>query len=271
MKSLRQWGPGGFFALDVLYTLVLATLLVGRSAHWLWVDHIHDPIGGVIPIGVPWFGALGGLTISIYGVVDNNHRWQTRWTLWHAIRPLVGAILGTVGYLIFIGLIQATGTSPTLGTASHSPSTSSVLYLVIAFVIGFREQTFRSLIQRVVDLLLSPGDTSKAPSVSITPSPVDFGEIAIGQHADAIVTVTNSGSAPLIIKPGQDTPPGVALQGAGFAIESNALDGATINPLASGTLAVRFVPAHPGTHPGTIALTSNAGTFVVPIVGIGAA
>lgn len=267
---LAKWGPGAFFALDVLYAVVLAVLLIARPAHWLWVDHIKDPIGGVVPIGVPWFGALGGLTISIYGIVDHLNDWQPRWTLWHAIRPLVGAILGTVAYLIFIGVIQATGTSPTLGTANHSQPINSVVYLVIAFVVGYREETFRSLIKRVVDILLSPGDQTNAPSVSITPAPVDFGQVAHGTTSQPkTVTITNTGTAPLVFKGSADNPPGIAVQNEVFAIVTDPLTGATINPGASGNLTIEFSPAAVGDQQGTLSVASNAGTFPVVLKGSG--
>jgi Abnormal spindle-like microcephaly-assoc'd, ASPM-SPD-2-Hydin len=270
IKSLRKWGPGGFFALDVIYVAVLAVLLIARQADWLWIDRIHNPIGGIVPLGVPWFGALGAVTISIYGIVDHNDHWQTKWGLWHAIRPVVGAILGTVAYLIFVGLIQATGTTPTSVKASSSPNVNTIIYLVIAFVVGFREETFRSLIKRVVDLILSPGDTSTSPTVSITPTPVEFGVVAIGQNGDAVVTISNTGNGPLVLNGDSAEPPGVDLHGdAAFTIADGALAGATINPSASATLKLRFAPGAPGEASSTLTIASNAGKFPVPMTGTG--
>jgi hypothetical protein len=154
MKSIRNWQAQAFLWLDLAYAAVLVILMIGRQAHWLWLDRIHNPIGGIIPLGVPWFGAHGAVTISIYGVVDHSEGWQTKWNLWHTVRPVVGAILGTLAYLIFIGVIQATGTTPSSVASTKSTSIVLVTYLVIAFVVGFREETFRALVQRVVDILL---------------------------------------------------------------------------------------------------------------------
>ena len=268
LKALSKWSPGEFLALDVLYVAILIVLLISRQAHWLWIDRISNPIGGIVPLGVPWFGALGGVTISIYGVVDHNDHWQGKWGLWHAIRPVVGAILGTLAYLIFIGFIQATGTKPS-SVSSSSPKIDSVIYLVIAFVVGFRESTFRNLVTRVVDTLLTPGDTSKSPGVSISPSPVDFGQVAVGNRVDKAVTISNPGTAPLVIKSATAAPPGVAIQGAGFSIEGNPLSGATVSPSASAVLTVRFAAAAAGAFTGTLTVSSNAGNFPVALSATG--
>lgn len=271
-NSKESKKPALFLAADVLYVAVLIILLVGRQAHWLWIDRIHNPIGGIVPLGVPWFGALGAVTISIYGIVDHSSEWQDKWNLWHLIRPIVGAILGTVAYLIFIGVIQATGTTPTTG-GSAAPATL-ITYLVIAFVVGFREQTFRTLIKRVVDILLSPGDGQKVPTVAISPSPVNFGSVPAGATSTRVVTVASTGDAPLVVQGQAASPPGATVTGAGFSLTNDAVTGATINPGSSTTLSVNFT-APAGSAPsngtgggnGTLTITCNAGTFPVPLTG----
>ena len=258
-----------FLALDILYVAILVILLVGRQAHWLWLDRIHNPIGGIIPLGVPWFGALGAVTISIYGAVDHSTEWQPKWNLWHAIRPVVGAILGTVAYLIFIGVIQATGTTPS--AVGSSASLKLITYLVIAFVVGFREQTFRTLITRVIDILLSPGDTQQAATVSISPSPVDFGSLPHLQTGTSVVTVANTGSAALVVQGASANPPGTVIAGTGFALSNDAVTGATINPGSSALLTLSFTPPAPAPDPyeGTLTINCNAGTFPVSLIGKG--
>lgn len=269
MASRKNWKPGSFLALDVLYVAILVVLLVGRQAHWLWIDRIHNPIGGIIPLAVPWFGALGAVTISIYGVVGHSSDWQAKWNLWHVIRPVVGAILGTVAYLIFIGVIQATGTTPS--ATGSSASVKLITYLVIAFVVGFREETFRTLIMRVVDILLSPGDTKTAPAVSISPSPVDFGSFPVNQSTAVAVTVTNTGAATLVVQGAGATPPGTAISGAEFTLSNDAVAGATINPKAAALVTVSFTPTAAGLQQGILTINSNAGTFPVSLSGTGTA
>lgn len=267
MTQRKIWTASSLLALDVLYIAILIVLLVGRQAHWFWLDRIHNPIGGIIPLAVPWFGALGAVTISIYGIVDHSGDWQDRWNLWHLIRPVVGAILGTIAYLIFIGLIQATGTTPT--SVGSSSSIKLITYLIIAFVVGFREQTFRALIKKVVDVLLSPGDTQKTATVSISPSPVDFGSLPAGQSGTSVVTVANTGDGVLVVRSRSASPPGTAVTGEGFTLSNDAVGGATINPGSSALLTVRFSPSASGQHEGTLTISSNAGTFPVSLTGAG--
>jgi Abnormal spindle-like microcephaly-assoc'd, ASPM-SPD-2-Hydin len=266
--KLRKLSPAvGFLSLDVLYVAILLILLIGRQAHWFWIDRIHNPIGGIIPLGVPWFGALGAVTISIYGIVDHSTEWQAKWNLWHAIRPIVGAILGTVAYLIFIGVIQATGTTPS--AVGSSSSIKLITYLVIAFVVGFREQTFRSLIQRVVDILLSPGDTQKAPTVSISPSPVDFGSLPSGQTGTSVLTLANTGTGALVVQGASANPRGTVIAGTGFALSNDAVTGATIDPGSSALLTVSFTPQTADAHQGVLTINCNAGSFPVSLAGTG--
>jgi len=267
MAKRRDRSPGLFLALDVLYVAILVVLLIARQANWLLIDRIHNPIGGIVPLAVPWFGALGAVTISIYGVVDHSSQWEPRWNLWHAIRPVVGAILGTVAYLIFVGLIQATGTTPS--ATGSSPSVKLITYLLIAFVVGFREQTFRTLITKVVDLLLSPGDAAKAPAVSVSPSPVDFGSLPSGQSRASTITITNTGTSALVVHEGHANPPGLDLTGgAEFSLSDDAVNGATVSPGASALLRVTFTaPPEAGTSTGHLTINCNAGKFVVSVTG----
>jgi hypothetical protein len=274
VKSIRLWQAQAFLWLDSGYVAVLIILMVGRQAHWLGLDRIHNPIGGIIPLAVPWFGALGAVTISIYGVVDHSEGWQTKWNLWHVVRPVVGAILGTVAYLIFIGVIQATGTTPSAVGPTKSTSIVLVTYLLIAFAVGFREETFRALIQRVVDILLSPGDTTQASTVQISPSPVQFGNVSVagppGPANTTDVFVTNSGNRALVVNSDNATPRGTELTAAaGFSLEANSVEGATINPGYTASLKIRFTPTAQNPYQATLTINCNAGKFPISVTGTG--
>lgn len=75
--------------------------------------------------------------------------------------------------------MQASGNTPTVTTtATGSNAVKVIIYLLVAFVVGFRGETFRTLIQRAVDILLSPGDTVNAPMMSISPTALQFGDVA---------------------------------------------------------------------------------------------
>lgn len=193
--KLSAWTAGPFFILDLVYIAILVVLLIGRHAHWLDINKIPDPIGGLVPIAIPWFGALGAVTLSLYGVFTWNSQWDTKWNYWHAARPFVGAIFAVVSFLIFIGIINATGASV---NAKPAPATDNLPYLVLAFIVGFREQTFRTLLQRAVDIILGPGIPGQTPaSVQVTAQP----RVAphTGSPEDVEVTVTNGGGADVTI------------------------------------------------------------------------
>ena len=267
-SSKRQ--PILFLGLDILYVAVLVVLLIGRQGHFLWVDRIRSPIGGIVPVAVPWFGALGAVTISIYGIVDNYNSWQSKWNLWHIVRPVVGAILGTVAFLIFVGVIQASGNTPTVTTTATGGNAVKVItYLLVAFVVGYREDTFRTLIKKVVDILLSPGDTVNQPTVSISPAPLAFGNVAVGDSPVLPVTITNTGSGPLVIQGPAASPPGLVPPGSPFAIADEAIQGATINPGSSAIAQIKFSPTTPGQQSATLTLNCNAGQFPVSLTGTG--
>jgi hypothetical protein len=101
--KLSTWTAGPFFILDLVYIAILVVLLIGRHAHWLEINKIPDPIGGLVPIAIPWFGALGAVTLSLYGVFSWNSQWDTKWNYWHAARPFVGAIFAVVSILFLSG------------------------------------------------------------------------------------------------------------------------------------------------------------------------
>ncbi len=72
---------------------------------------------------------------------------------WHVARPFLGAILGSVGFLVFIVVIKATG-----NTSSTATTTERDAFELVAFLVGYREEVFRQLLERATAFLLAPGD-----------------------------------------------------------------------------------------------------------------
>jgi hypothetical protein len=128
-------GRTTIFIVEIVYLLVLALLLSVYELSSGVRSALPSSLGS-LPVGVPWFGAVGGTLISLTGVFKHVDNWDPRLELWHWGRPLVGAFVGSIG--------------------------------VVAFLVGYREETFRSLIKRATDLLLSPG-APKADSPAATP------------------------------------------------------------------------------------------------------
>lgn len=112
---------------------------------------------GPIPVGVPWFGALGAVLISLTGIFEHEADWDSGYWPWHVARPLIGIGLGAVSVIILKAGILAVGSTP-----SAQPNTipSNLLYYLVAFMVGYREEAFRELIKRLVDVILSPGNDS---------------------------------------------------------------------------------------------------------------
>lgn len=171
-----------------------STLSVGgaRLNLYCWLP---NPAGGVL-LEIPWFGALGAILLSLKGVFDNRgNDWDVSYHAWHIARPAVGAAVGVVGFFMFVAILNATGSEVNLpvqptnvatapaGVAQdevdntflatrrcntlsgpppsghpRSPDENAYIYFVVAFVLGFREDTFRELVRRVVDVILRPGD-----------------------------------------------------------------------------------------------------------------
>jgi len=108
---------------------------------------------GPVPLVVIWFGALGAVLISLTGIVEHAHDWDESFALWHLSRPMVGASLAVVAVLILQAGVVASGSTP---NASAPQVPKNLLYYLVAFLVGYREETFRELIKRLVDLIIAP-------------------------------------------------------------------------------------------------------------------
>ncbi|GAA1373669.1 hypothetical protein [Catellatospora chokoriensis] len=111
---------------------------------------------------IAWYGSIGGVMASITGLLRHGEKWNPAWNLWYAARPLTSAIVGVIGYLIYISIVQAS-LSFDDGFDTKPPR---VLGYVIAFAIGYREDIFRELLQRVFEMIATAGGAdTQAPSV----------------------------------------------------------------------------------------------------------
>lgn len=173
---------------------------------------------GPVPLGVPWFGALGAVLISLTGVFEHEHDWDASYWPWHVARPLIGVALGVVSVLILQAGVLAVGSTPIQpattptststqpaatptptptptppGSATQNQPTNpkiptNLLYYLVAFLVGYREETFRELIKRLVDIILAPGNgNATAPTIhDVNPPQAPHG-------TPTPVTITGSG------------------------------------------------------------------------------
>lgn len=79
------------------------------------------------------------MLISLTGVFDHEHDWDKDLWPWHVTRPFIGFALGIVSVLIFQAGILAVGTT----AAANTGTSRNRLYFLIAFIVGYREETFR--------------------------------------------------------------------------------------------------------------------------------
>ncbi|NTW54488.1 MAG: hypothetical protein HGB15_06985 [Chlorobaculum sp.] len=158
------------FYLIVLFTIALFYFTNLRELLPAKLPYLTIPDSfGSIPVGVLWFGALGGVVISLSGTVDHRHNWDSSWKYWHITRPFVGVALSVISVMIFQAGILSVGSSI---PATKSPTASqNLLYYLVSFVVGYREEAFRELIKRLTDIILSPGGEALRPVIeSVVPT-----------------------------------------------------------------------------------------------------
>jgi hypothetical protein len=179
---------------------------------------------GTLPVGVVWFGALGAVLISLTGIVEHAKDWDESFALWHLSRPLVGGSLAIVAVLIMQAGILAVGSSP-VGTQPATPK--NVLYYLVAFLVGYREETFREMIKRLVDLIFSPATAKQPPATGRKPA----------------ITAINPATGPAA----GGTP--VTIAGTGFVAGAQVTFGGTaataVTVAGGGTSLTAVTPAHP--------------------------
>jgi hypothetical protein len=163
------WTRPFVFWLAVTYMAMLAALALSYKLIPTFSGHFPDP-WGPLPLSIPWFGALGAVALSLSGVIYHTveRDWDSNYLLWHVARPILGAVFATIAYFILAGGVLASGGNPNAatspaaasgaGTSGTSGAVQNLFYIVLAFVIGYREETFRTLIQRVGDVILGPSD-----------------------------------------------------------------------------------------------------------------
>ncbi len=262
---IRTLSPSFFFWLGMAY---LALLLVAAAVFNIYRASPGPMlIGGILPIAVPWFGALGAVVISLEGVFLWNTQWDTKFNYWHIGRPLFGAVVGVVAFFIFIVILSAAGSAPKFldNVPGGTPALGKdyIIFYVVAFLVGYREETFREMIKRATDLVLKPGTTPVAvPALTVkvggaAATAIAFPKTAAGSTANAKVDIQNSGAAPLIS-------PNVALAATGstaaavFSVVADQISGK--GDLAVGQargVELSFAPPATGKFTGTLTISAS--------------
>ena len=111
--------------------------------------------------------------------------------------------------------------------------------------------------------LSGSGSTSPVGQLQASPTSVSFASVATGSSATKQVVLTNTGTAAVKIS-------SISVTGTGFSV-SGITTPATLNPSATTTLNVVFLPTAAGSVTGSVTVTSNANgsPLTIPVSGTG--
>jgi len=147
--------PGSLVAAVISY-LILLLAFGALYFSWPALQTRLPSSFGPIPLAVPWWGALGAVIGSLYGIFFHNQNWKCSYDIWHYTRPLVGAAMGMVAFFAYLLLVAVSG--------SKASSGGSIAYYLAAFVVGNSDALFHQLIQKISGTLFSSKDSAPAPT-----------------------------------------------------------------------------------------------------------
>jgi len=151
------------FAYTAIWLVVLAWLGWMVATDQLVFGYKVPPSLKIIPMAVPWYGALGGVLISLVGIHEHRYDWDRRYWTWYLARPMVGAFVAVLAVLIFQSGVLAIGVDP---SKSQTSGPKDLFYYVIAFATGYREDAFRNLLRKVVDIVFTSKDSGATPIIA---------------------------------------------------------------------------------------------------------
>lgn len=176
-----------------IYDLVVIAVLLAIGVLYFkrpdWFDIGGEHVSVNLSIHCIWFGALGGIIISLKGVYDHatgGDPWKDDFNLWHIGRPVSGGIAGLMTFLL-------------LQLASSNVPSEPVAYAA-AFIFGTQERRFFGLLSEVARLIVQvPSEKTQPPLTlaSITPNQGTAGTPIkiVGAGFDPKATATLGGAA----------------------------------------------------------------------------
>jgi hypothetical protein len=181
------------FAYNLAVVLVLAVLAVlyfrcvgmQTTDEWLKLLQHYQ-----LPLKCLWFGALGGVVISLKGVYDHpasaSSGWSDDFDLWHFGRPVSGAITGVITFVL-------------LHVINPSADPSAPVLYAAAFILGTQEARFFNFLYEVGRIIVQVPEqkTTGLKVTDVQPSEGKAGDVlvVVGQGFVPGVTVTLGGPA----------------------------------------------------------------------------
>jgi len=262
--TIRRLGPSFFFWLSMGYLAVLLAAAVIYYKGDFGLQELLPPlIGNVMPLAVPWFGALGAALISLQGVFLHNQQWETKYNYWHIARPIFGAVLGMMAFFFLVLINLLSGSPPPfIENPTDINQKDLIIYYVLAFLVGYREETFGELIKRVTDMILQPGGPPSANPAIIfrvnnrIATVVAFGNVNVNAAGQQTVQIENAGTDALLdpVIDVQTTPP------ANNAFQITGDDdpgGVQLAPGALRTITIAFRPPAAGAFSGVLSVRGS--------------
>ncbi|MBP6995790.1 MAG: hypothetical protein KBB39_06595 [Phycicoccus sp.] len=175
------WRPGVFFWYQVVWSWCAVIFVLALTSGHPHIQPVRAP--SFVTVLSPWaiFGGLiGGITISIVGISRHAHEWDgARYAYWHLARPVLGLVTGSVAVLILLFVLRAMSGGGA-GAVAVDPTkpydgAAQAFMFVVAFVVGYREASFRELVKRVADLLFTkPEEEGGRAGVWFLPAKVEL-------------------------------------------------------------------------------------------------
>jgi len=141
--------PPSVLRAAVAYLLGLLTVFAAYECSSSMRSALPASIGE-LPLGVAWFAATGAVVASLYGIFVHNQQWRASYNYWHYCRPLFGAVTGSMGALFYLVLLRVGSKTP----VTVDPAT----FYAVAFVFGFADKSFLSMLTNVVRVVIKPGN-----------------------------------------------------------------------------------------------------------------
>lgn len=143
-----QWTRRFIFLYEIVFLAILLALAFAYLKEGSFFRSIPSQLRG-LPVYSAWFGALGGITISLKGVyghaptsADGKSFWGGKWPLWYIGRPFSGLVAGIVT-IVLLRAVYPSGT----------PTTAVVE--AAAFILGTQESRFFAFLAAVGNLVVN--------------------------------------------------------------------------------------------------------------------
>jgi hypothetical protein len=190
------------YDLAVVVGLLIVGVLYVRNMPGYWLAAPKGPDSASVissaelSLRAMWFGALGGIVISLKGVYDHccaRGEWDQCFDFWHFGRPFSGALTGLITLVLLLAV-----------NPNNIPSEPAVY--AIAFIFGTQERRFFNFLSEVAGLVVRvPNEDQQAglKGIDIQPSRGKVGEQVLitgqGFLQGASVTIGSNKIADVIV------------------------------------------------------------------------